>query len=187
MFIKLKLFFISLLPLYLIFIIQNINLDIYQQHANVLLPLNVIIFENNLPTFILLCFIIISILFYLQFRYFIKGGQKNPIEIISISNINYEHLVFFVTYLIPFIAFDLKTIRSCVVVILLILIICIIFVKTNLFYANPTLAIFGFHIYRLDTLEKKDIIVITLNKLKKGDQIYNKKIAENIFFGNLSL
>ena len=63
----------------------------------------------------------------------------------------------------------------------LILIGCI-YVKTNLFYTNPTLSVMGFKVYKLNTQQTKDIIVISKNTLHLNDYIHPRQIEDNIYY-----
>jgi hypothetical protein len=73
----------------------------------------------------------------------------------------------------------------------LLLIIGIIYIKTDLFYANPTLALLGYNIYEMTgsrNIEiKKDtyehIVVITKNKISSNDEIQLLFLSDNIYFG----
>ncbi|HGT8266712.1 TPA: hypothetical protein ACM5LY_004688, partial [Escherichia coli] len=57
----------------------------------------------------------------------------------------------------------------------------------DLFYANPSLALMGFHIYKLDGVfkggEKRDgIIVITRKKIKMGDSVKYIKLDDRVYY-----
>lgn len=100
---------------------------------------------------------------------------------------NYEHLTFLTTYIIPLICFDLSQIRYVIVLFVLIFIIGIIYIKTDLFFANPTLALLGYHIYKIDAKSKSkefdQIIVISRSFIKKDQEIKLKLLDDNIFYG----
>jgi hypothetical protein len=64
----------------------------------------------------------------------------------------------------------------------------IIYIKTDLFYANPSLALLGFHIYKADGLFKnndtrENIIIITRSKLNKTERVSYIKLDERIYYG----
>jgi hypothetical protein len=64
----------------------------------------------------------------------------------------------------------------------------VIYIKTDLFYANPSLALLGFHIYKADGLFKGDdtrenIIIITRSKLNKNERVSYIKLDERIYYG----
>lgn len=91
-------------------------------------------------------------------------------KILKIEKINYEHLTFLATYIIPLITFDFEKERYVLVLAVLLIIMGVIYIKTDFFYANPSLALLGFNIYKVDVKlsdeESKDgIIIITRKKL----------------------
>ena len=59
----------------------------------------------------------------------------------------------------------------------------VLFVKTNVYYQNPTLALMGFNLYEVDMIYKgkeiNNVIVIVDGKLNKGDEINKHDIDEN--------
>ncbi|MCF6338275.1 MAG: hypothetical protein L3J84_10065 [Gammaproteobacteria bacterium] len=87
---------------------------------------------------------------YKRFDFDLKGATDIPFEIKKIEGINYEHLTFLATYVVPLISFDFDSGRQMIVLALLLTVMGVIYVKTDLFYANPSLALLGFHIYRVN-------------------------------------
>lgn len=143
------------------------------------------------PPIILFCLIgiILSIIFYFNFKYRIVKGAVLPAEkITEIENLNYENLTFLATYIIPLVCFDLDfhlfREKNFVMLILVLILIGWIYVKTNIFYTNPTLAILNFKIYRVSTEQRKNIILIAKIKLDIGDMILPNKMDDNIFFAS---
>ena len=134
----------------------------------------IIYLKSNILSIISLVLSIISVLMTLITRYEWKGVNNPPCEIIEIKNENYEYLTFLTTYIIPLICIDFEDIRYVIVLIILLTIIGVIFVKMDLYYGNPTLALLGYKIYRatLKGIDAPDgVILITKNKLTKGKSI----------------
>lgn len=141
------------------------------------------------PPIILFCLIgvFFSFLFYFNFHYRIVKKAGLPGEKISaIENINYENLTFLATYIIPLVCFDLdfhlSEERNFIMLLLVLILIGWIYVKTNIFYTNPTLAILNFKIYRVTTDKRQQVVIITRRKLQKGDMILPSLISDNIFY-----
>lgn len=107
----------------------------------------------------------IGLIFYWRFTYKLKGSTKLPKIIKKIDDQNYEHLTFLTTYIIPFVRVKLEG-RDLLITILLLIIIGAIFVKTNLFYKNPTLALLGYRLYKVDTETTQNLIFIS--KVRTG-------------------
>lgn len=141
--------------------------------------------KSNYISLIAIVAMIIGFVHYLQFNYFIAGSKNIPSQIVEIENINYEHLTFLTTYIIPLICFDLSVNRYVILLPLLLLAIGTIYIKTNLYFANPTLALLGFHIYRVKTHTMKDIVIITKSTLKVGDWINTISLDNDIYYAKL--
>lgn len=147
--------------------------------------LNQLLIENIIPITCLI-FICLGFLFFYKFKYIITGSKSLPERIVHLEDHNWEHLTFLVTYIVPLLSFDLdfdlEKDRNGLMFILIILIIGVIYVKTNIFYNNPTLALLGYHIYKVNTSQNKHIILISKDSLKLDDIIESKHISDNIYF-----
>lgn len=123
-----------------------------------------------------------------RFEFAIKGSTNLPFKLVKVESINYEHLTFLATYIIPLVTFDFESTRYLIVLGLLLIFMGIIYIKTDLFYANPSLALLGFHIYKADgnfknNESRQNIIIITRCKLKNLDRVSYIKLDERIYYG----
>lgn len=123
---------------------------------------------------------------YLRFDFDLKGTTDIPFEITKIEGINYEHLTFLATYVVPLISFDFGNGRQLLVLGLLIVVMGIIYIKTDLFYANPSLALLGFHIYKANGSFKngvrEDIVLVCRGRLVKNQKVSYIKLDDRIYF-----
>ncbi len=150
------------------------------------------LFLRNVTPTVSLFFLVIGIGYYKAFDYRTKGTCPLQMKVKSLKNKNYEHLTFLTTYIVPLICFDLTSIRYTIVLLVLLMIIGAIYVKTDLFFANPTLALLGFHIYEVDmdcqiegrTEEVKGAIVIGKISLQKDEDVRLMRLDGNIFYGS---
>ena len=113
-------------------------------------------------------------------------------EIIEIKNIDYEHLTFLTTYIVPLVCFELSEPRYVIVLAIILFVIGIIYIKTDLFYANPTLAILQFRIYKVsgkfrNNEFRNDIVLITIDKLIEKDYVEYIKIDKHIYYAYKSV
>jgi len=145
----------------------------------------------NLATVNLLPIFSILALLYCLFAYFIfdfelKGATEIPFEINKLENINYEHLTFLATYIVPLISFDFENGRQLIVLMLLLVTMGIIYIKTDLFYTNPSLALLGFRIYRANGSfkngEREGIILICRERLTEKQKISYIKLDDRIYY-----
>ena len=119
-----------------------------------------------------------------KLRHRFKGVHYPPAEITNIKNENYEYLTFLTTYIIPLICINLGEIRYVIVLGILLLIIGSIFVKMDLYLGNPTLALLGYHLYRIEAKgfsSTDGILVISQDKLKVGTSIKWIKITDSVW------
>lgn len=139
--------------------------------------------KANIPSIVCLLFIIAGLFVYKLYFKELDGDFAHSKTIKTIENISNNHLSFLATYILPFVTFDFKDERNWLILIFMLIIIGIIYVKTNFFYTNPTLSLFGVYVYYI-TFEGDDnkIIAISRKKLKPKDVIRRRLIDENIYF-----
>jgi hypothetical protein len=129
---------------------------------------------------------ILGAMFYFDFnRNITRGASLLPKKIIKIENQSSETLSFLATYIIPLACLDMDKDRSLPMLILILILIGWIYIKTNLFYTNPTLSILGFHVYKIDTEKTPEIIVVTKSNLDINNNILIRKIDQNLYFAKL--
>ena len=130
----------------------------------------------------------IGLVFYFKFKYnFTQGSSLLPVNVTEIENINFESITFLATYIVPLACIDLDKERSALMLIIILALIGWIYIKTNLFYTNPTLAVFGFHIYKISSQTKTNIVIISRRKIKIGDSLFLKEIDDKIYLAKHSL
>lgn len=68
------------------------------------------------------------------------------------------------------VCFNTSDLRDCAVMTILLIVLGVLFIKTNVYYLNPTLALLKFNIYEA-TLDGKDYILISKDKIRENDQV----------------
>ena len=125
-------------------------------------------------------------LYYFRFDYKISGSTSIPVEVSSVKDLNYEHLTFLTTYIIPLVCIDLASGRYIIVLLILLVVIGIIYVKTDKFYANPSLSLLGFRLYSATvatrTGSEVEVILITKSRLSNGSKIRYLALDDRVFF-----
>ncbi len=182
---KFELYIMSLWFLFFLIIVITIDIPICFENNCEFIGFEKVI-KKNIVAITSLAFLISGIFFYFRFDYRVSGSKSLPSKITKIEDMNYEHLTFLTTYIIPLICFNLASTRYLIALGLLLIIIGVIYVKTDKFYANPTLAVLGFRLYKVDiktrTGTKKNIILITKDRLSEFDQINNLSLDEKVYF-----
>ena len=160
---KILLYILSLWLLFFLIIVVSINLPdlcissecTLRNTLNFMWINNVINF--NIPVIASVVFLIIGGVGYYWFRHKLNGSVSLPVEVLVVEDINYEHLVFLTTYIIPLICFNLKDLRYVITLFILLSVICVIYIETDKFYTNPTLAVLGYKLYKNPTRKKKKL------------------------------
>ncbi|EOZ9397062.1 MULTISPECIES: anti-phage protein KwaA [Enterobacteriaceae] len=146
-----------------------------------------LLLKNNVVPLVCLGLLIYCWIAYRRFKYDTNKTVELPLKIIKIEKINYEHLTFLATYIIPLITFDFEKERYVIVLAVLLIIMGVIYIKTDLFYANPSLALLGFNIYKLDVsitggINKTGLILITRRQLKENDMVSYIVLDERVYY-----
>ncbi len=172
---KIELYFMSLGLLFFLLIIKSIDIPISFSTDSYFVGWGYLL-KHNVTTIVCLACLIGSIICRKRFLHSLEGCQDLPCKIEYIKNGNYEYLTFLTTYIIPLICFDLGSVRDCILLLILLALLGVLFIKTNLYYLNPSLALIGFNIYIADIKYKDttipETIILSKTKLKKGDKFY---------------
>lgn len=187
MLLKIKLYIISLVFLFILIIANQIPICIGPD-CNFLSVKQLFL---KWPPILIFCFLglIASVIFFREFKYkIVEGAAIPPEKITSIEDLNYENLTFLATYIIPLVCFDLDyhltEERNFIMLILVLILIGWIYIKTNIFYTNPTLAILNFKIYRIATEKRSNIIIISKEQVSNNDLVYLNKMDDKIFYAS---
>lgn len=183
---QVKLYIMSLWILFVLVIVATLDIPIYFGENPVFVGWGNILTPNNSTAFICMILISLGLLFYYQFNRRLNGSPDGlPLQLIKLDNINYEYVSLFMT-LISVIAFDFKTIRGAILFALVILILGAIFIKTEIFYSNPSFALLGYYIYRVSTNHNEIIpdnsILISRGKLRVNERVDYLKISDSVFY-----
>lgn len=186
---KFKLMIQSLSPLALLTIIRNLQ---FKTTALVCDKLNLMGFvEENLILILVILFcliwIVLAISYFISFGAF-KWNDKKAGYVIKDQAENKEaSLNFFLTIVIPLLIDDVAEIQGALTFICIVLLICLLLYKTNLFYANPVLALLGYHVYEFSFVQnsefgEKKCIGLCQGTLKNSRSIEYKQITEDVLY-----
>lgn len=185
---KIGLYFLSLWLLFVLIIIITAKAPICFSKDCSFVGFSYLLSNNVIPLLSLLA-ILIGVISYFDFRYQLKGTPELAFKITEIENIDYEHLTFLTTYIIPLVCFQFDNLRYIIVFVFLLIVIGSIYIRTDLFYANPTLAILQFRIYKVagefrNGEVRQSRILICKQRLKKDDRVKYFKLDERIYYAS---
>jgi hypothetical protein len=111
---KIGLFFLSLWLLFVLIIVITAKIPMCFSNESTFVGFKFLLTTNIIPV---LCFIalIIGIFSYFDFRFQMKGTPELSFKINEIENIDYEHLTFLTTYIIPLVCFQFENFRYIIV------------------------------------------------------------------------
>lgn len=178
---KIELFLISLAPLFALLFVSTVNVPQCWHEGCHFIGWSSLLFLNVVPFIVLVVLVVVTGLFF-KFNYESKGATQLAKKIKKVENIQFENLSFLATYIIPLVAFDLSKTRGCVMLVLVLALMGAIFVNTNTFYLNPSLAVLGYRIYRITSSKDEQFVVISRSKLSENDWISPRLIDDNIYF-----
>lgn len=183
---KIKLYILSLMFLFVMVIFLSINIKPPSSDSEIRYNIAIYyILSNWLP--ILMFFSIIYCEFIRrEFDFELNGSASDSLLVIDCKSENYEHLSFLATYIVPFAGLNFDSPLKLLAYLFLLVVIGIIFVRTDKYYTNPTLSIYGYKLYRATLADHvshyHSVIVITKHDLKKGQNIAYKFISEDVCF-----
>lgn len=154
---------------------------------------------------LLLAFAGMSIVCWLKNNWNVSGDHCK--KLVEVESKNGDYLVFITTCILPLLPFDTSDINQLLLIFAIIISFGFILIRTDMYYTNPTLAIFGYKLYEVsfELFERSNsrssnhginnnkvvverVNVLCLDRLKKGDiirlQAYDDGLDE-IYFAKL--
>lgn len=109
------------------------------------------------------------------------AGWSGTYIIEDVSDENHEHLAFLTTYIMPLVFTDVDKKRTAINLAVMIFAIGVIYVKTNRFYSNPSLAVIGFRIYKakIKNEPNKVFVLVCHGRLISGSKIQYIKLDDD--------
>lgn len=131
-----------------------------------------------------LLWIVGAVMAYISFSAFKWTDKKQNYDIKNIEEKEDASLNFFLTMIIPLLIDNVGTIQGAITFACIVILMWLLLARTNLFYANPVLAILGYRIYEFvfdsnSEFEGQVCIGIAKKKIKKNEaNIEYKKVPD---------
>ena len=182
---KYELYTLSLWLFFVLLFITNLEIPVCFGEGCEFIGLWDLVRKNIVAT-VSFFFLLMGALFYWKFEYKTQGATSIPVEISNVEDVNYEHLTFLTTYIIPFISLDLAKPGYPIALAVLLVVTGIMFVKTDKFYANPSLAVLGYRLYSAQVRKRTGVtvkaVIITKARLQEGSTIEYLVLGERVFY-----
>jgi len=161
--VKILLFISAYSPLFLIFIVRQIDFNTFYFWTGI---------------FIL---VIINIIWIPTFQ-IAKGWTKSRFTVKKSVNRTSDALNYIIPYIIAFLDFQINKWQDWATLIILLLVIFFVYIHSNLIFVNPLLNICGYKIHDVEVIESGYFVIITKkNILKAGEKIHVKNLSDNIY------
>lgn len=143
-----------------------------------------------MPTLALVCFLFVSVFFGWLVTWRKNDSSNLSVTIKDIQQRDYETLAFLASYFIPLVSFNLDNIRHQLVLIVLFIAIGVIYIRGNMYFANPTLSLLGFRSYTVSLVfqngdVKGGVIIISSQALSQNDRVTYLEIDKGVFYAKI--
>lgn len=130
---------------------------------------------------ILIIILLSNIILYDLLQKSKEGDQYKHITIKHKENLNHVYLEYLVTYIIPFLNVNYSSIKDIFLLFLLLIMVCFMYLKSNLIYVNPMINIFGYNLFKIDDPAQNEYMLLTKrDKLLLNISIIAVPVHENI-------
>jgi len=108
--------------------------------------------------------------------------QRTTIVIESASQRDGDTVGYVVTYLLPFAALAVPSWQEKVALLLFVAIVAILYIRADLFYVNPILALAGYRLFDVDGEGGRPMIVLSKRRyLQRQTQIHLHSLSDYVF------
>lgn len=126
---------------------------------------------------IVILFSILLLIFTLEVSR--RNGNHKKVRIKLLENLNRTHVEYLLTYVFAFLPINTGNILAFFIFMLVLL---IVYLKSNLIYVNPLLTILGYNILKINDENDNNLIVITRREsFIKGETISLSVLSKDIF------
>lgn len=141
------------------------------------------LFAMNVPSCICGFMLLICALCIWSFKTCVDGTLQLSVKIRKVEDRNADFLLLLSTYIIPLVTIKIDSPRHAMILVILLVAIGVIYVKTNLYLANPTLALVGYKVYAVG-LGMPDLsgVAITRDDLRDGDDVMFVSLGRGSFY-----
>lgn len=145
--------------------------------------------KENWLAIICVFMVIVGFVLYKLLEHRWNGTRDLPVKVVAVENENYEYLTFLTTYIIPLVCINMEELRYLLVLFLLLVVIGVIFVKSDFYLGNPMLALMNYRLYKIQYQEGAELVerkIITKDTIQVGDYIEAVPFDEKTWYARRS-
>lgn len=91
-----------------------------------------------------------------------------------------EAMSYIVTYLVPFLALPSEGVQKGVAFLIFLIVICVLYVNSNMIHINPMLNLAGYHLYEVSLTDGSTQALIARRRIRRGSTIRAVRVGEDI-------
>lgn len=185
---KFKLFSISLIAVWLVLFIKNVDVPFYFGTDSQFVGWKRLLTFGNVIAVMSLVMTIVAIVSFIQLRHRLQGSPDGlTTTITEVHDKSYEYINTLVSIVTLFsvILVPVVSTRDFIVFIIMMLVISICFLKTNLYYSNPIFAALGYRLYTVKSNSPKlpeNSVVIYHGVLSNGVPVNSYHVSDDVYF-----
>jgi hypothetical protein len=127
----------------------------------------------------------VSLATTLVLLWILRGTEPTEVTVISVEAKDAEVVSYLVTYLLPFLLVVDPNLRDIIALSLFLAVLGILYIRSNMLYVNPVLALLGYHLFLVRTREGSDSSQLWV--LSKGTRVPEGPIQVVRVAGNVRL
>ena len=183
---KSSLLSISLLPMWIVLFVKNIDIPIYFGYDWQFVGLERLLSYWNIVALISFVMIIKGLACFHQLQHRMKGspgGLATTISKVNDRNFDYVNTLATILTLLGVILVPVDTLRGFLIFAILMALIIVCYQKTNLYYSNPIFAALGFKLYTINGNGiQNESIAIYRGDLRDGSCVRFYHISDNVYY-----
>lgn len=193
--IKLSLYLLSISPVFLFSAILCAELPVcWPWEKWEFVSIDYLIEHNILSLSVLIVGITVLISTCLPICYSIKhSAAQQSKTVISFESLNSEVITYVASFFVPLVSFNLHQINYWLVLILVFVLLGFCFFKSERFFCNPILLLFGFYVYKTklklhtESSEEKFVTrtIIVHGELAENALIKNIELTNNLYYARI--
>ena len=189
---RILLFILSMAPFFVILGLMSMNIPICFDRDAEFVGWMELWKNTRLGWVIIMASIALELMIYCMFQSVCKresGGSSE--EVVEIKDRNFELVSFVTSIFLPLISFQYDQLSHWIVTLLIVCLIGYVYCKSDGYYTNPTLALFGYRLYdvKLDNMKKDDahhsqrnVTILVQSSLKKGDHVRCVGLSDEVCY-----
>ncbi|MEX1308024.1 MAG: anti-phage protein KwaA [Eubacteriales bacterium] len=176
-----KLFLLSLWLLFLLLLIQTIDIPVCFEEGATFIGWGDLLYRNIFP-FVLLFLILFDWVTLRKIRVKMNNSKKLAKQVKKVKLNNSKTIDFFTSTILPLAFLTLNSWRGYISIAIVIIALGVFFIKSNRIYSNPTLLIIGLNTYDIQLIDDTEIIALSFDILEKDIKIASTEIAKGYYF-----